>query len=178
MAIELHFICPCGAIVDSYIDGPEPPSSADIAQEVAKEWWKTLVCDGCTKDFEVHVARSVDGTDLEVAGAIDLNWEFSPVEQDEELLWEIEFNEQVELYKKVASDVILLLSSDYPQGAAFTFHCMLYAQVVTAVEAYLSGVFIHNVLMRLRVRSLMTTSGPGQARSEDGITVPVLSCET
>lgn len=123
-----------------------------------------VVCDGCGKDFEVHVISSLAGTDVKVDGAIDLSWEEQFDEPDEELIWEIQSTDQLELYKKVTSDVISLLKSEYPAKAADTLHCMLYAQVVTAVEAYLSGIFIHTVMKSEELTRALVESDPELAK--------------
>ena len=137
---------------------------AESIADSANEEWSVVVCDGCGKDFEVHVVSSFAGTEIEVDGAIDLNWDLPPDEPDEELIWEIKSTAQLELYKKVTSDVISLLKSDYPAQAADTLHCMLYAQVVTAVEAYLSGVFIHTVMKSEELTRALVESDPELAK--------------
>lgn len=164
MGIELHFICPCGAVVEGSIDDAGPHTAADAVGGSERDWWSVLVCDACTKDFEVHVSNANGHTYVEVPGAVDLSWDSSTLEYEDELVWEIKYTEQLAHYKKVASDVICLLSSDFPTKAAYTFYSMLYAQVVTAVEAYLSGVFIHHVLNSDALLKSLVESDPELAK--------------
>jgi len=164
MAIDIHFVCPCGAIVEEAVEGAVANLLAEPIADSTDEEWSVVVCDGCGKDFEVHVVSSIAGTEVRIDGAIDLNWDLPPDEMDEELIWEIESTDQFDIYKKVTSDVISLLKSNYPAQAADTLHCMLYAQVVTAVEAYLSGVFIHTVMNSEELIRALVESDPELAK--------------
>ena len=120
---------------------------AETRADGYQESWMPLICDGCGKDFEAHIAGYIFETTVSVRGAIDLNWEIhAEPEEEDNLVWEIESTKQLEVYKKVTKDVVTLLTMAHPADTQATLNNMLYAQVVTAVEAYLSGIFIHTVV--------------------------------
>lgn len=146
MEIDVSFVCPCGAFVEETISCAGPDLTAERHRDAYQESWETLVCDGCSKDFEAHIMCSLLETTVAVAGAVDLSWEVQPEFDDADLIWEIESTQQLEIYKKVTRDVVTLLRMDHPTETQATLHNMLYAQVVTAVEAYLAGIFIHTVV--------------------------------
>lgn len=145
MEIIISFVCPCGAFVEETISADGPDLTAERHRDSFRESWETLFCDGCAKDFEVHIESAIFETTVSIPGAVDLSWEVLPDLCDVEV-WEIESTTQLEMYKKVTKDIVSLLSIEIPMNTQSTLHNMLYAQVVTAVEAYLSGIFIHTVI--------------------------------
>ena len=142
MEIDVSFVCPCGAFVEETISCSGPDLTAERHRDAYQESWETLVCDGCSKDFETHIMCSLLETTVAVAGAVDLSWEVQPEFDDAYLIWEIESTQQLEIFKKVTKDVVTLLRMDHPAETQATLHNMLYAQVVTAVEAYLAGICV------------------------------------
>ncbi len=146
MEIDVTFVCPCGAFVEETVSCAGPDLTAERHSDAYQEFWEALVCDGCSKDFEAHIMCSLFETTVAVAGAIGLSWEVEPDHDEDDLIWEIESTQQLEIYKRVTKDVVTLLRMDHPAETQATLNNMLYAQVVTAVEAYLSGIFIHTVV--------------------------------
>lgn len=166
MKIDVDFVCPCGAFVEETISSAGPNLNAETYADSCQGWWETLVCDGCGKEFEAHVTSAVFETTVSVAGIIDLNWEIQDEQEEDDLIWEIESTTQLEVYKKVARDVVLLLEMDHPKETQATLHNMLYAQVVTAVEAYLSGIFIHKVVNSAPLTRKLVESDPELAKRQ------------
>lgn len=165
MEITVSFVCPCGAFVEETISADGPDLAAERHQDSYRESWETLFCDGCTKDFEVHIQSAIFETTVSVAGAVDLAWEVLPEPCDFEV-WEIESTTQLEMYKKVTKDIVALLSIDIPLETQSTLHNMAYAQVVTAVEAYLSGIFIHTVIKSENLIRKLVESDPELAKRQ------------
>ncbi len=165
MDIAVSFVCPCGAFVEEIVSADGPDLMAERHRDSYRESWETLVCDGCSKDFEVHVQSAIFETTVSVAGAVDLSWEVLPELCDVEV-WEIESTKQLEMYKKVTKDIVALLSIDVPNETQSTLHNMLYAQVVTAVEAYLSGIFIHTVISSEELIRKLVESDPELAKRQ------------
>ncbi|GEM_PF-2016805 len=150
MEINIHFVCPCGGIVEETILCSGPNLMAERNRDSYQDSWEQKFCSGCGKDFEAHIESEIFETTVSVDGAIDLNWEIQP-ERDEyddeyDLVWDIESTKQLEIYKKVTKNVVTILTMAHPLETQATLNNMLYAQVVTAVEAYLSGIFIHTVV--------------------------------
>lgn len=146
MKIDLSFMCTCGALVEETLPCDGPDLTSERHQDSYQEYWETLVCDGCSKDFEAHIMCSLFDTKVAVTGAVDLSWDIQPEFDEDDLSWEIESTKQLEVYKKVMKDIVILLGMNHPVETQATLNNMLYAQVVTAVEAYLSGIFIHTVV--------------------------------
>lgn len=164
MNVDVSFVCPCGAVVEKTICCAGPNFSAERYRDSFQESWETLVCDACTKDFETHILCSIYETSVEIDGAIDLTWEVQPEGDSEDLIWEIESTKQLEIYKKVTRDIVILLRMDHPEETQATLNNMLYAQVVTSVEAYLSGIFIHTVVNSEELIRRLVESDPELAK--------------
>lgn len=162
MEIDINFVCPCGAFLEETISCAHP----DLASDERHECWETLICDGCTKDFSVHIVRYLSEVTVSVAGAIDLSWETPPHTEEENLIWEIESTKQLDIYKKVTTDIVILLKMDHPFDTQATLNNMLYAQVVTAIEAYLSGIFIHTVVKSDALIRKLVESDPELAKRQ------------
>lgn len=165
MEIAVNFVCPCGAFVEEIIYADGPDLMAEQNQDSYRESWEILVCDGCSKDFEVHVQSAIFETKVSVVGAVDLSWEILPEPYDFDV-WEIETTKQLEIYKKVTNDIVALLRMDVPNERRSTLHNMLYAQVVTAIEAYLSGIFIHTVINSEQLIRKLVESDPDLAKRQ------------
>jgi hypothetical protein len=144
-------ICVSRRAVDEnvYIDGPSFVAQKNSESE--REYYEGLSCDGCGKDFDARICSSLYETSVSVDGVVGLAYEIvtdSDGESlsDAEISWVIESTEQLENYQKIMIDIVSLLNVTIPGDAKTTLHIMLYAQAVTAVEAYLSGIFIHTVV--------------------------------
>lgn len=162
MEIDLSFVCPCGAFLEETISCANP----DLTAHKRHECWETVICDGCTKDFSVHVIGYLSEASVSVAGAINLSWEIQHESEDENLIWEIESTKQLDIYKKVTTDVVILLRMDHPQETQATLNNILYAQVVTAIEAYLSGIFIRTVVKSDALIRKLVESDPELAKRQ------------
>lgn len=146
MEIDITFSCKCGAFLDEtvYCDGPD--SNADTDDESVCEYWRILTCDGCFKDYEAHVISRMSETDVHIPELVDLMFDVRDHVEQEDVVADIEGTHQLAIYKKVSADVISLLRYDHPIELKATLNNMLFAQVVTAIEAYLSSSFISTVV--------------------------------
>ena len=162
MEIDLSFVCPCGAFLEETISCINPDLTADKRHEC----WETLICDGCTKDFSVHVIGYLSEASVSVNGAINLSWEIQQDPEEENLIWEIESTKQLDIYRKVTTDVVILLKMDHPLETQATLNNILYAQVVTAIEAYLSGIFIRTVIKSDALIRKLVESDPELAKRQ------------
>lgn len=146
MEIDITFSCQCGAFIDEAVhcDGPDVSAADDAAS--FREYWKTLICDGCGKDYDAHILCTLSDTDVQISNIVDLNFDVRDYFEEEDVVAEIESTRQLDIYRKVSSDVVSLLRNPHPPEAQATLNNMLFAQVVTAVEAYLSSSFISTVV--------------------------------
>jgi hypothetical protein len=158
MIINITFDCECSGSVDRNIEIPDWDTSPTEAIE--RHHYEQLLCDGCTKDYEAHVSEKNGALNVYVAGVFNLGWEqidhahFSynnsagsyDGDLDDELTWVIKSTVQLDNFQKIMTDVVALLRANIVIPNMSTLYNMAYAQVVTAVEAYLSGIFIHTVV--------------------------------
>lgn len=80
-------------------------------------------------------------------------------ETDVDWFWENEEKDHYELLMEQLKSVNTLLSIHIPYDAEFSFLVMLHAHVVSAVEGYLAGIFIHKVCnSKLLTRKLIETN--------------------
>ncbi|MEM5432581.1 hypothetical protein VSR71_29445 [Cupriavidus oxalaticus] len=145
MDINVAFSCTCGAFVEQNLHFSTRDPSLDI-RDVEENLYDSIQCDGCSKDFEVRIRRKATETNVSIAGAVSLEFEVLKEDEDDELQWVIESSEQLDTYEDVARYVYRLLKIPVSDDLEATLCNMLYAQVVTAVEAYLSGTFIRTVV--------------------------------
>ncbi|MEW6204856.1 MAG: hypothetical protein AB1516_06000 [Pseudomonadota bacterium] len=145
MEIDITFSCPCGAFVDElvYCEGPDATATTD--EESQREYWESLCCDGCSKDFEVHIVSTFSETVVKIPGLVDLTYDVRDF-VEEDMAADIQSTQQLEIYKKVTRDVISILRKGNDDDVQATLNNMLFAQVVTAVETYLSSSFIATVV--------------------------------
>lgn len=143
-----------------------------------------VVCDGCSKDYEILITRRDGELDVHVDGTFNLGWdtlnehEIEQVdsairyleqqldESERELAWVIQSTRQLETFKKVMADVVALLNADVKIPNMSTLYNMMHAQVVTAVEAYLSGVFIHKVVNSNQFMRKLVETDPELAKRQ------------
>lgn len=145
MELLVNFVCHCGAFVEDILTVPDQERSDVQGGNIIDESWDTLYCDGCALRYDVHIKRSALEVHVNVPGAIDLHTE-QMVDSSDVGIWEIETTSQLEMYKKIMQDVVVLLGVAVPIGTQGTLYNMLYTKVVTAIEAYLSGIFIDTVI--------------------------------
>ncbi|WP_374087998.1 hypothetical protein [Methylomicrobium lacus] len=146
MEIDITFSCQCGAFVDETItcDGPDVDPENDPAS--LRDYWETISCEGCGKDYDTHIVCTLSDTNIFVPNVVDLNFDVHKLFEQEDVVSEIESTRQLDVYRKVSTDVISLLRHPHPAEVQATLNNMLFAQVVTATEAYLSSSFISTVV--------------------------------
>lgn len=122
--------------------------------------YERMVCDGCTQPYEAFVSQKKGCLNVQVANSFNFGWErvdsdslsynnhtiMNRLESNDELAWVIQSTVQLENFQLIMTDVVKLLKSGIVIPNMSTLYNMAYAQVVTAVEAYLSGIFIHTVV--------------------------------
>ena len=153
-SVVIKFDCDaCGALVDSEeIFVPSPDYSAEKASDsqVMEEGY--AVCEQCSKQFEIDIYVTYAGATGEIRDYENNSSSISVIESMEdydenELLWDIESTKQVEIYQRHIQSInnILTLTSKFDPTIEFSTLVMLHGFTVTAVESFLSSVFIHVV---------------------------------
>lgn len=147
MEIDITFSCQCGAFIDETVTCEGPDVSAENDSASFREYWESIICDGCGKDYDTHIVCTLSDTNVSVPrNVVDLSYDVHDIFEQEDLVSEIESTRQLEVYRKVSTDVVSLLRHPHPVEVQATLNNMLFAQVVTAVEAYLSSSFISTVI--------------------------------
>jgi hypothetical protein len=166
MEIEITFSCQCGAFVDESIacDGPDALANNDSAS--LREYWETISCDGCGKDYETHIVCTLSDTNISVPNVVDLNFDVHDLFEQEDVVSEIESTRQLDVYRKVSKDVISLLRQPHSADLQATLNNMLFAQVVTAMEAYLSSSFISTVVNNEKLIRRLVETDPELAKRQ------------
>ena len=166
MEIDITFSCSCGAFFDEIINCAGPSLSGENNEESRRQYWENLICEGCGKEYEVCTDCTFAGTEVSVPDTIDLNYDVRHFAEDLDIFAEIGNTQQLEIYTKVSADVVLLLRHNQPVGVEATLNNMLYAQIVTAVEAYLSSSFISTVVNNESLIRRLVESDPELAKRQ------------
>ncbi|WP_323986367.1 hypothetical protein [Pseudomonas canadensis] len=145
MDVSITFTCGCGGFIDEIIYTDEPEILISGNDEVF-EAWNTIVCTECGKDYDAQILSNAYETKLDLPHVLDLHWEILTKTELDEIASELDETHQLEKYRKVSTDIITLLRHQYPEDVKTTLYSMLFAQVVTAVETYLSSSFVSTVM--------------------------------
>jgi hypothetical protein len=166
MELDITFSCQCGAFVDEIIscDGPDLTSMTDDAS--LREYWETITCDGCGAAYETHILSTFSDTTVCIPNTTDVTVDVRDLEDHAELVSDIDSTRQLEIYRKVTTDVVVLLRHQQPDSARATLNNMLYAQIVTAIEAYLSSSFIATVVNDDRLIRRLVETDPELAKRQ------------
>jgi hypothetical protein len=166
MEIDIYFCCPCGAVVEETLPVPPPNLMEERHSDSRTEYFDSVVCDGCNKDFEVEVSNTFFDVDVTVAGAIDLSFDVRDLPDEDDVSWIIKSTQQFAEFTEVIQGIVILVEISVPVQANRTLKNMLYVQTVTAVEAYLSGAFIHAVLNSDELIQKLVESDPELAKQK------------
>ncbi|MEZ0606842.1 hypothetical protein ACAX43_32760 [Paraburkholderia sp. IW21] len=105
MELNVGFACPCGAFVDQNLHVTTEEPSADTASDREEEFYASIQCDGCGKDFEAQIRRKFGEASVSIDGAVSLTFDVLTDDADDELRWVIEFSEQLNTYRDVVRNV-------------------------------------------------------------------------
>lgn len=166
MEIDITFSCQCGAFIDDTVSCDGPNTNARSESASRREYWKTIVCDGCGKDYDTKIICTLSDTKIFVPNVLDLNFDVHDFFEQADLRSEIESTQQLAVYQKVTTDVISLLRHQHPAEVQSTLNNMLFAQVVTAIEAYLSSSFISTVMNDEKLIRRLIETDPDLAKRQ------------
>lgn len=148
-SIVLSFECDeCSELVESEeIAVPEQNYMAEKISdgETINEGY--AICENCEKEFHIDVYSSGMGIvdNLLEKIPISVNEIYHNEEDYDELIWEIDSTEQLEIYKNHIDSIEKLLEQSFEKKVEFNLLVMLYAHIVASVESFLSSTFIHQV---------------------------------
>ena len=107
--------------------------------------------DGLLYGYVVHFDRDNDPSIMEKIDSLTSEfyvslsqWDLEDPEEDE-LHWELDNSEQLEMFNKQLAGIPAMLQMDITQSAKFSLLVMMHAHVISTLEHYLSTTFIHCV---------------------------------
>lgn len=148
MLMDISFSCDCGEQVETSVYVPDPDFSAEKNRDSAVEHWEEVLCENCGKEHEAMVVNTFFAADCYIDnGDTEVNYgmPYYPEDEAEELYWYVESKSQYGVLQNHLKSVRTLLDADVPEETLFSLWVMLHGHVVSAVEGYLAGTFIHKV---------------------------------
>lgn len=174
MYLNVTFDCPCGSNCDQKVEFNRLEESDKHVDETP-DYFQTATCNECDAEFEIRISGQHAATEIRIDGATNVEFSETGADPDwfnnivqkliadddndyAELAWIIHSTAQLHTFEQIMHDVVSLVRSDIKIKNMNTLYNMAYAQVVTGVEAYLSGVFINRVVNNpLLMRKLVET---------------------
>lgn len=148
LQMDISFLCECGAHVEEVVYVQDPDFSAEKNKDSQTDSWQEVYCPLCDKEYTVQVTNTFYSAMASIDyGEVDVNYGVPYYSNDEsdELYWYIESKTHHEILQNHLKSVRTLLEAEVPADTLFSLWVMLHGHVVSAVEGYLAGVFIHKV---------------------------------
>jgi len=146
--MDVSFRCDCGAAIDSIISVPEPNYQAERHADATVEAWETIPCEDCATEHEVHIMSALTGADISVNRGeteIRVSGPYYPEEMYTEANWYLYTDSHYVILRRHLDSVNTLINVKVPAAAEFSMLVMAHGHIVSAVEGYLAGTFIHEV---------------------------------
>jgi len=148
LQMDISFVCECGEHVEDIVYVQDPDFSAEKNKDSQTDSWQEVYCASCDKEYIVqvtntfyHAMASIDYGDVNVS----FGTPYYPENETDELYWYIDNKTQHEILLNHLKSVRVLLEIDVPVDTLFSLWVMLHGHVVSAIEGYLAGTFIHKV---------------------------------
>ncbi|MFQ2243933.1 hypothetical protein [Aeromonas enteropelogenes] len=148
MVMGITFTCECGEVVEETVYVQEPNFSAEKNSDSQTDSWQEVYCLSCDEEYTVQVTNtfygamaSIDNSNIEVSYGMP----YYSVSDAEELYWYMDSKTHHDILQNHLKSVRTLLDIDVPPETLFSLWVMLHGHVVSAIEGYLAGVFIHKV---------------------------------
>lgn len=146
--MDISFTCECGEHVEETVDVQDPDFSAEKNKDSQTDSWQNVYCPACGEEHTVQVTNtfycaiaSIDN------GNVNVNYgmPYYPKDEADEISWYTESKTHHEIFQNHLKSVRTLLEVAVPSDTLFSLWVMLHGHVVSAIEGYLAGVFIHKV---------------------------------
>ncbi|MFM4836258.1 hypothetical protein ACEUCO_06455 [Aeromonas veronii] len=148
LVMDVSFVCECGELVDDIVYVQDPDFSAEKNRDSQTDSWQEVYCPSCEKEYTVQVTNTFYGAMASIdSGDVDLSYgvPYYPENDPDELYWYIDNKTHCDILKNHLKSVRTLLDVEVPPETLFSLWVMLHGHVVSAIEGYLAGVFIHRV---------------------------------
>ena len=146
--MDISFCCECGENIEEVICVQDPNFSAEKNKDSQTESLEEVYCPSCGKEHVVQICNTFYGATASIdSGSINVNYgmPYYPEDETDELYWYIESETHYEIFQNHLKSVRELLEIDVPPEALFSLWVMLHGHVVSAIEGYLAGTFIHKI---------------------------------
>ena len=148
MHMDVTFRCDCGVVLENMFAVPEPNFMAENHRDSTTEDWDEIECEECGKEHEVHFISSLMATDCYInQGETEVQYSM-PYDLEEkyaQVNWYLNTTSHYEILQTHLANARIFLRIQVPEKALFSLHVMLHGHIVSAVEGYLAGTFIHEV---------------------------------
>lgn len=148
MQMDVSFSCKCGEHIDATVYVPEPNFMAEKNKDSGVEHWEEIICKTCGEEHEAYVTNTFYAADCSIDhGNTEANYgmPYYPEDEADELYWYIDSQTHHEILQNHLKSVRTLLEVGVPDDTLFSLWVMLHGHVVSAIEGYLAGTFIHKV---------------------------------
>lgn len=146
--MDISFACECGEHVEDIVYVQNPNFSAEKNKDSQTDSWQGVLCRSCDKEYIVQVTNSFYGAMASIdCGYVNVNYgmPYYPKDEADELYWYIDSKTHHEILQNHLKSVRTLLDVEVPPDTLFSLWVMLHGHVVSAIEGYLAGTFIHKV---------------------------------
>ncbi|MGG5873555.1 hypothetical protein [Pseudomonas peli] len=148
LQMDISFCCECGEDIHEIVYVQDPDFSAEKNRDSQTDSWQEASCPSCEKEHIVQVTNTFYGATASIDyGSTNVNYgmPYYPESETDELYWYIESKTHYEIFQSHIKSVRSLLDVDVPSDTLFSLWVMLHGHVVSAIEGYLAGTFIHKV---------------------------------
>ncbi|MFM5578540.1 hypothetical protein ACET7N_07485 [Aeromonas veronii] len=148
LVMDVSFVCECGELIDDIVYVQDPDFSAEKNRDSQTDSWQEVYCHSCDKEYTVQVTNTHYGAMASLdSGDVEVNYgmPYYPEGDPDELYWYIDNKTHHDILKNHLKSVRTLLDVEVPPETSFSLLVMLHGHVVSAIEGYLAGVFIHQV---------------------------------
>ena len=146
--MDISFACECGEHVEDIVYVQDPDFSAEKNKDSQTDSWQEVLCPSCDKEYTVQVTNTFYSAMASIDyGHVDVNYgmPYYPEDEADELYWYIDSKTHLEILQNHLKSVRTLLEVEVPPDTLFSLWVMLHGHVVSAIEGYLAGTFIHKV---------------------------------
>lgn len=148
LQMDISFCCECGEDVGEVVYVQDPNFSAEKNKDSQTDSWQEVYCPSCDQEYTVQVTNTFYGAMASIDfGEVEMNYgmPYYPENESDELYWYIESKTHYEILQNHLKSVRTLLDIEVPADTLFSLWVMLHGHVVSAIEGYLAGTFIHKV---------------------------------
>lgn len=167
LQMDISFTCECGKRVDQLVYVQDPDFSSEKSKDSQTDSWQEVYCPSCNKEYAVHVINTLYGATASIGfGKVDVKFglPYYPEGETDELYWYVESKTHYEILQNHLKSVRTLLEVDVPEDTRFSLWVMLHGHLVSAIEGYLAGIFIHEVTNSEELTRKLVETDPAFSR--------------